>query len=750
MDVTAAADMVNSIYTLKQNEIRLNGLVLGAEGTVAMPDDGSIVPDIRFFARETSFGTLLSMVPAIYLADFESLKTSGSLALNGTVKGVMKDTLLPDATLQLVVKDGFFAYPDLPKNVSDVQIALNVDYHGSDMDATTVDLDRFRMLLGGNPFEVNAHVSTPFSDMQVSGMVKGNIDFATLSDIVPMEELDLSGRLVADLNWDTRMSYIEKEQYEAVMLNGSLMIEGVHIEAPDIPVPVELQKMAMFFTPRYVNLETLDLLLGASDLHLDGRLTNFIPYVFEGQTIAGTLNVSSNLLDANAFLAEEEGTVQEVEVPETKSATDDKTVAAADKADGAAPTGNAAGEAPSAETTTPSDSTALPSPLKIPEDIDFGLTLDLRKLVYDNIVVENLAGKVAVKDGVARLGGLRMEVLEGSVAVDGTVDTREEFTRADVALDLVGIDIPTAYETFVVIRTLAPVAQHCQGTANVEMDLRTLLDASMNPLYNSIDADGHLYARDLKIEQPATLEKLAGMLKNEKLKNLEVDRADFRFAVRDGRVHVEPFDLNFGDSKMVVSGSHGIDQTMDYMMDMRIAKSDMGSAANEMLNRVSAMAAGAGLVVPQSDVVKVKANITGTFKDPKVQTDLSGNLSEKKSAVKEAARERVVEEVEKVEEQVREDASERAEELIRDAEAKKAELVKEAEAAGAKLVKEAEKKGAVLVKEAGSNPIKKIAAQKGAEELVKQAERQSAKLIREAEEQGDAIIERAKAEAGKI
>ncbi|MDA3823686.1 MAG: hypothetical protein PF450_13890, partial [Bacteroidales bacterium] len=734
LDMLAAADMINSVYTLKKNEIRINGLTLGAEGTVGMPEDGSIVTDLSFFTKETSFQTLLSMVPAVYLADFESLKTSGSLALNGTVKGIMKDSLLPNATVHLKVSDGYFAYPDLPKDVSDIQIALNVNYNGTELDATTVNLERFHLLLGGNPFDISLTVDHPFSDMHVAGMVKGMIDFASLADVVPMEGLDLAGKMETDLHWDTKMSYIENEQFEEVDLDGRLVIENVEIEAPDIPVPVRLQKLAMHFTPKYVNLETVDLQLGASDLHLDGRLTNFIPYVFNDQTVAGTLNVSSTLLDANEFLAEEDsGTEKGVDEGAGKSADEDAEMSTENLT------------AP-----TPPDSMAVPSPVKIPQNIDFAMTLDLKRLVYDNIVVENLNGKMGVKDGVASLDKLNMGVLKGDITVSGTVDTRGEFPEADVELDLIGIDIPTSYETFVFIEKLAPIAKSCKGTANVEMDMYTKLDASFNPLFESIDADGHLFARNLKIEQTPTLEKLSAVLKNEKMKNLEIEKSDIRFAIREGRVIVEPFDVNFDNSKIIASGSHGIDQTMDYLLDMKIAKSDLGSGANDLMNSVGALAAGAGFAVPQSDFLKVKANITGTFKDPKVKTDLSGNVSETKAAVKEVVKEKVTEEIKKVEVQVREDASVKADKLIKDAEAEKAKLIEQAKVAGEKLKKEAKTQGDKLIKEAGNNPIKKIAAQKTAEQMVKQADKQSANLIEQAEVKGDALIEKAKEESGRI
>ena len=761
MDVTAAADLVNSIYTLKNNEIRINGLVLGAEGTLEMPEDGSILPDIRYYTKETSFKTLLSMVPAIYLQDFEDLETSGSLSLEGTVKGVMKDSILPDVTLALQVRDGYFSYPDLPKDVSEVAIDLNLDYMGSDMDATTVNLQKLHLLLGGNPLEMQLQVATPFSDMQVAGMVKGLIDFASLQDIVPMEDVNLSGRLNTDMQWDTRMSYIENEQYEQVRLEGQLIIEDMLFEAPDIPVPVELQKMAMYFNPRFVNLETLNILMGSSDLHLDGRLTNFIPYVFDDQTVGGALNVTSALLDINALMPADEATGETLEGEDQSRAPGGTTNQEEQSQEKTSQQAGAGAEnqhevkstehkAAGGEQQVPADTLSQPGGVKIPENIDFQLSLALQKVIYDNIVITQLSGDARVQEGVAYLEALSMGLLEGEVSVEGVVDTRGELTSADVQLDLSGIDIPASYETFVAIERLAPIAQYCEGSANVEMELTTLLDADLNPLYNSIDADGHLYTRNLKVEQPASLEKLAATLKNDKLRNLELEKADLRFSVRDGRVIVEPFDIDFDDSKITASGSHGIDQTMDYTLEMEIAKSDMGAGANELMNSLGNLAAGAGFQVPQSEYIKVKANITGTFKDPKVSTDLNGNFTSAKETVKEAVKERVTEEVEKVEEQVREEAGQKADELISTAEEEKARLVAEAQRAGDRLVDEARKQGEKLIEEAGNNPLKKMAANKAAEELVKQAEKKSANLAREAEEKGDAIIARAKEEAGRI
>jgi len=562
-------------------------------------------------------------------------------------------------------------------------------------------------------------VDHPISDMHVAGEAVGIIDFVSLKEVMPIDQLELGGRLEADLRWDTRMSYIEQEQYEQVDLDGSLLVENVIMESTDLPVKVELSKMKMKFNPRFVDLQTLDLILGSSDLHMDGQLSNFIPYLFNEQTVSGTLNVASQLLNANELMPQEEL------LDEAAAASD--TIAA-----------------------VPPDSLAQPARVKIPANIDFALALEMEKVIYEEIVVENISGDLKVREGVAYLEKMRMEVIQGVVNSSGMVDTRGDFTEVDVSLDMKGVDIPEAYKTFVSVERLAPMAKYCRGTANITMQYHSYLDESFLPLYESIDAKGKMFTRGLQIYDLNTFVRISELLKNEKFKQMAPDEVDMVFTVKNGRIRINPFDMDIDNSRITVSGSHGIDMTLDYLLDMNIAKSDLGAGANDIMSGISLLAAGAGFKMPPSDYVKVKAKIGGTFNKPKVSTDLSGNLRSSVEVVEEIVKQRVEEEIKEVEEEVREEAGEKAEEIIAEAEAEAEQLIAEARKIGADLVKEAEIQGENLLKEAGSNPLKQFAAKKAAEELNRQAVKQSENLVNEAEIQADEIIQKARVEAEKL
>jgi hypothetical protein len=288
---------------------------------------------------------------------------------------------MPDASLNLQVRDGYFAYPGLPKDVSDVQINMRVDYKGKDLDASTVDIQQFKLLLGGNPFELNMRMAHPISDMHVAGEARGLIDFASLKEVLPLEDVTLQGRLETDLSWDTRMSYMEQEAYEQVDLDGSLLLEHVHVETADLPVPLDLTILQMEFNPQFVELVNLDLQLGSSDLQMDGNLRNFIPYLFDGQTVYGALNVSADFVDANEFMPE-----VAADAPAVDRMNSDSILAA------------------------PPDSLAKPARLRIPENVEFELTLEIDKIRYTDIEVDQVSGSMKLGEGIAHLDGLSMHL----------------------------------------------------------------------------------------------------------------------------------------------------------------------------------------------------------------------------------------------------------------------------------------------------------------------------------------------------
>jgi uncharacterized protein involved in outer membrane biogenesis len=131
------ADMVAQRFTFRENEVRLNDLLLAFSGSATLAG-AEVALDIEFGAPRTDFRDILSLVPAIYAADFASLETSGSMALDGRVQGNYGPEAFPSFSLNAAVEDGTFRYPDLPLPAREIGLELAIANPGGDLDHTVV------------------------------------------------------------------------------------------------------------------------------------------------------------------------------------------------------------------------------------------------------------------------------------------------------------------------------------------------------------------------------------------------------------------------------------------------------------------------------------------------------------------------------------------------------------------------------------------------------------------------------------
>ena len=707
-DAKISADLENGIYTFKENEIRLNELSLAINGVVKMPGD-TIETELTFKSNTTDFKTLLSMVPAIYMKDYTSLQVAGLLKLEGYVKGIYYDKHMPNIGLDLLVEKAMFRYPDLPKSVDNINIDLNVYYDGTQTDNSTFDLDRFHFELAGNPFDMNLHIKTPVSDMGISGGFAGKIDFTSLADVVHLDSMTIKGLMESNVELMTKMSAINQQKYEDVKVEGSLVLTNFEFISNDLPQGFKIIKAAMAFSPKFVELSEFDSRLGKSDFQLSGKLEKFIPYVFGNGTILGSLNFTSNLIDVNEFLSGEPA--EKAQVEDTSSLT----------------------------------------LFEVPGRIDFTLNSRIGQLNYDKLKINDIVGVIFVRNHKAVLQNLGMNLLEGSMTMNGEYNTQDiKSPFFDFKFKMTDIDIPSAYTAFNTIAKLAPVAQNCKGKISADMGIYSILDQHMMPVYTSMSGSGQLMSKNVEVGNSNTFIKIADFLKNDKFRKLTVNDLNLKFSIKNGRVYVDPFETKLGPTKMLIGGDQGIDQTINYLIKLAMPRSEFGGAANQVLDNLTSNAIARGLNIQPSDNVNIDIGVTGTFLKPEIKPLLGSSAKGSVQDMKAQLMSSATEKVEDIKKQASAKTKEQADKIIAAAEAK-AQNLKEAAAVAAENEKKAANLAADKIEsEAGSNPLLKAAAKKTAEKLRKEGDAKATKIVEKSNAQADSIVSKAKTEASKL
>ncbi|MDR1762756.1 MAG: AsmA family protein [Dysgonamonadaceae bacterium] len=667
------ANLKDMIFTFAESALQLNEIKADIEGSFAFNADESLGLDLKLNAPETQFKDVLSLIPAIYSKDFEGLNASGEVSLDAAAKGRLTEDSVPAFNLALKVGKASFQYPGMPKSVTNINADINLANPGGTADNTTVDIPHFRFEMAGNPFDLSLHLTNPVSDPNFNLHALGKLNLGAVKEVYPLDSMELSGNLDANLKIAARMSAIEREQYDKVEAAGTLVLKDMLVKSSG-KNDIKINTANLSFSPRYVDLSAFSAQYGKNDIAASGKLENFIPYFLKNETLKGSLAVNSNYLNLNDFMSNDDAAA--------------------------------------------SDTSAV-GVIEIPKNIDFTLNGNFKEVVFDKMDMQNVTGQIVIRDGKAEMKNVAMLALGGKLNINGYYDTGKNPSQPDISLDLDVAEASFAktFSTFVTIQKLAPIFESLAGNYSTHFEMNSPLGADFMPVLGALSASGTLQSNNVEVSGNPLLNGLATALKNESLKDLKIKDLKLPFTISDGKVATKPFDINFGEGKMNLQGTTGLDQSIDYTANVELA----GKLANNYLNNVA-------------------VKIGGTFTKPTFSVDAKslanqalGNLISKATGDEGSATEQISQKVDE------------------EFEKRSAQLRDEAKAAGEKLVAEAEKQGQKLIDEANktTNALAKIAAVKAAEtaaqKLKEEAQKKADQLNAEAEKQIQALEEKKEA-----
>lgn len=584
-DAKAVADLDSMKFSFDENKLTFAGLPLAFDGWVQLKDSDAIALDMKLAALETTFQTVLDLIPAEYLKSVEGLKTTGSFELYAKAAGEYKDMdNIPAIDALLKINDGYVKYPDLPKSLDNINVAVVVNNPGGSADLTTVSVDTLHFGLGGNPFDIKAHVKTPISNLVFDASMLGTLDLGSLKDALPLDSMEIAGVVDANLKVAGDMASIDKQQYEKIYAEGKLGLNKFKFSGNVLPQGLDVPQALLTFSPKAVNLNPLDVIIGKSDISLKGNVEDYLGYVLSDGTLKGSASLTSKLLDCNELLAI---------ASSDASAADSTAMASAAVA----------------------DSTAA-EPLVLPTNIDFTFNTDIDKLLYDKLELTNINGKVALKNGIADLSNLSTDICDGKLVLNGKFQTPEnKNSKVDMTLAFNNVDINKLTGSFSVVDSMLPIAHSAYGKVTIGLDITSELDASLSPVLKTVNGKGNFASNSIQLKDSEFQQNLARLLANEKYKEIDLKDAKVNFTIEDGNVVVTPFNINIFGKKSTFSGKQGLDQTMDYALSMPVARTEIASLISKA--GISAKSWSEGGDLP------VGVKITGVLTKPQVKLDLS-------------------------------------------------------------------------------------------------------------------------------
>jgi hypothetical protein len=570
-DADIEADLENKNFILRKNRLKLNELCVVLDGAVNSTEDG-METDISFRGEESvGLRDIVSLLPALYAENFSRVETGGNAGFEGWVKGVWRKGETAPFGVMIDIDDGVFGYRGEKVRMKKIDVRADISSPGGSMDNTVISAQDMTFDLEGRPFRGSFVMKNPVSDPRFEVTASGNLMLEHLTSIYPLEHIDLSGELLADLSFSGRMSDMKEGRTANTRTSGTIGLKNVSFAHDMLRPPFSVPSARITLQPSSLRFESAGVRAGKSDFSFSGSISGYMGYFFADNAMQGRVQLVSRALYLDEFENLEE---------EKK-------------------------------------------PLLLPERIALDIEADVGRAVVRDFDFREVRGLISLRDRKLSLSDVTASTLGGTVKLKGYYSTRDGKPDTEFSVEATEMNIATSYESVPLIKTLAPVAGYSRGDVSAAVDMNMKLDDALKPILETVSGKGRITTSGLKVEGFPPVSKIGSLLDMDQLDTLDIGEASLDFVVDDGQVTTPPFDFAVNDIFVTASGTTGFDRTLDWVLEMTIPSSYIGPRGKQL---VTGLLDKLPLKVPDislPDTLLIDARIRGSVSDPEIGLDIA-------------------------------------------------------------------------------------------------------------------------------
>jgi uncharacterized protein involved in outer membrane biogenesis len=588
-----------------ENEVRVNRLPMQVTGLIQMPSD-SIFFDLALKTKDSGFDNFLALVPPGYEDYLKKVKTTGSASVSGTINGLYFEENYPAFNLKIDVANGNLKYVDLPEEIKNISADISIDKPQGDLDLTEVRVKNAHLEIKNNPVDLTLLLKNLVSDPYFDGAFVGKVNFDQLKDALPLDSVNVSGTIDANLFAKGNYSSIEKEEYDKIKSDGIVLLDNFLYDSPDLTQKILVPSGKLDFSPQNVNLSQLNMKVGQSDFNLTGKVYNYLNYIFKNGTLQGDLQMVSSFVNLNEILRLQKA----------------KSTVAGNKNDAEKQVENN----PQVNDNEIVNTEKLA--FDIPKNIDFTFHSNIDKAIFDKLPISNINGLITARGGKLILNGLNMNMLDGELKLTGSYEnTVQNQPFIDFGLDIAKFDISDAFKSLSGFRKMMPIAGQSEGKLSTTLKIKGQLTPLFKFIPSSIDGTGFFSTENLRIVESPIFKELKGILLPEKLKNVDIEDFKANFIIENGNIDLKPFNTKIAGQETKIVGTLSAENLLNMRMDFKVNRKAIG---NDIQNILS--------VIPGNEKITVLpagVSISGPVGKPEVKVDLSETRKTVSSAAKE-------------------------------------------------------------------------------------------------------------------
>lgn len=440
--------------------------------------------------------------------------------LSGNINGLSGDALI---TLNRIDTT---AMPVLTTNLQMNSLAGVM----SDTISFNLSNPKIALSLDGTPQDKGQiWASINYNGSSVNAIVGDNITFNS-NDII----------LNAQVSQDSLKNNVLSKWNPNVSAN---IVDGF-LSIPALPDFTRIPLISFELNDDIFRINESNFVLGYSDFRLVGEIDNLAAYLEDNNALlSGEFNFTSQYTDVNYFMDLVNGFGVDVEITDSLENIETAPVTA--------------------------DTDNEPNPFMVPMGVDFVLNTNIQKALINDQEIENVGGKIYVKDGTLVLEEMGF-VSEATRLQLTAIYQSPRKNHLFVGLDyhMLDIDIDKLIEMIPDVDTVLPMLKAFKGTGEFHLAAETYLTGNYDLKKSTLRGACSMMFNDVAVldnETFNTIRKLTMMGKNTENK---IDSLNAEITVFREEVDVYPLMVSMGRYQAIAGGRHNLDMTYDYHLSL--------------------------------------------------------------------------------------------------------------------------------------------------------------------------------------
>ena len=499
----------------------------------------------------------------INLAEIKKIYPTNGLDMSGLLKLVLDvkgryapaQKSFPHTTAAINLQNGVIQSSYYPHPISNIQVVAKASDATGELKDLNVFIAPASFEFEGKPFTVQASFQN-FDDISYAVKANGTIDFGKIYQVFSQKGLDVTGFIKADLSLQGRQSDAMQKRYSKLHNQGILQVSDITTSYEAFPQPFVIKQGLFRFRQDKMWFNTFNATYGQSDLSMSGYLQNAIEYALSGKgTLKGDFTLASRFINADELMA----------------------------------------FAPPADTSTkaPVAANAQTGVIIVPSNLDIKLKATARRLAYNGLLLDSVTGHLAIDSGRLAMTQTGFNLVGCKVVMDahyGSLSPVKAFF--DYHLQATDFDINRAWREIKLFHDMASSAGKAYGVVSLDYNLKGKLDASMHPVYPSLEGGGVLSLKKIKVKGLKLFSAVSKETGKEGLSDPDLSKVDIKTTIKNNIITLERTKMKIAGFRPRIEGQVSLDGRLNLKMRLGL---------------------------PPFGIIGIPMNVTGTQENPKIK-----------------------------------------------------------------------------------------------------------------------------------